>query len=44
LIEGDLSMKVKLPGVLLVALALLSTGIPAFAHHGFAVEFDGSKC
>ena len=37
-------MKVKFPGVLLVVLALLSTGIPAFAHHGFAVEFDGSKC
>jgi uncharacterized protein DUF6152 len=37
-------MKVKLPGVLLVVVALFSTGIPAFAHHGFAVEFDGSKC
>src|ERR1700739_927624 len=33
-------MKVK---VLMVVLALLSTGIPAFAHHGFAVEFDASK-
>src|ERR1700683_878389 len=44
LIEGDLSMKVKLSGVLLAVLALLSTGIPASAHHGFAVELDGSKC
>ena len=24
--------------------ALLLGGIPAFAHHGFAVEFDGTKC
>ena len=27
-------MKVKFPGVLVVVLAVLSTGIPAFAHHG----------
>jgi hypothetical protein len=42
--EGDISMKVKRSGVLLTAFALLCTGVPAFAHHGFSVEFDASKC
>jgi hypothetical protein len=34
-------MKVK---VLMATLALLGSGVPAFAHHGFAVEFDDTKC
>jgi hypothetical protein len=37
-------MRFKLPGVLMALLALLGAAVPAFAHHGFAVEFDGSKC
>jgi hypothetical protein len=37
-------MRFKLPGVLMALLALLGAAVPAFTHHGFAVEFDGSKC
>jgi hypothetical protein len=36
-------MKAKLPGILM-ALFVLGAVVPAFAHHGFGVEFDGSKC
>jgi len=36
-------MRVKLSGVLM-AIALFGAALPAFAHHGFAVEFDKSKC
>ena len=36
-------MKVKLPGILM-ALFVMGAVVPAFAHHGFGVEFDGSKC
>lgn len=36
-------MRVKLRG-LLMAIALLGGAHPAFAHHGFAVEFDKTKC
>jgi len=35
-------MRIKL-GLLMATLALLSAA-PAFAHHGFGVEYDGSKC
>jgi uncharacterized protein YfaP (DUF2135 family) len=35
-------MKAKLPGVLL-ALFVLGAA-PAFAHHGFNVEFDSTRC
>ena len=37
-------MRVKLLGVLVAVLALVGAALPALAHHGFAVEFDGSKC
>ena len=37
-------MKGKVPGFLFTALILVGAGVPAFAHHGFGVEFDGSKC
>jgi hypothetical protein len=36
-------MKINFPGVLMVC-GLLGSSVPAFAHHGFSVEFDGSKC
>jgi hypothetical protein len=36
-------MKAKLLGVSM-ALFVLGAALPAFAHHGFGVEFDGSKC
>jgi hypothetical protein len=29
---------------LIVALAIVGISVPIFAHHGFSVEFDGSKC
>ncbi len=37
-------MRRKLPGVVIVAFALVVAAAPAFAHHGFAVEFDKDKC
>ena len=36
-------MKAKLLGILM-ALFVLGAALPSFAHHGFGVEFDGSKC
>jgi hypothetical protein len=36
-------MKAKPPGVLM-ALFVLGAAAPAFAHHGFGVEFDSNKC
>ena len=36
-------MRVKPPVVLIAIFALLGA-TSAFAHHGFGVEFDGSKC
>jgi hypothetical protein len=41
--EGTL-MKRNLPGVVMAALALVAAAAPAFAHHGFNVEFDKNKC
>jgi hypothetical protein len=35
-------MKAKLPGVVLALFALGAA--PAFAHHGFNVEFDANNC
>jgi Family of unknown function (DUF6152) len=37
-------MRLQLPGFLLALFVLLGATVPVFAHHGFAVEFDGSKC
>jgi hypothetical protein len=37
-------MKVTSTGLFIAALALLAASASAFAHHGFNVEFDGSKC
>lgn len=39
-------MSIKLSGMFLAAVAviLLGASVPASAHHGFTVEFDGSKC
>jgi len=36
-------MRVKSLGVLVAFGALLLAAVPAFAHHSFAAEFDGSK-
>jgi hypothetical protein len=36
-------MRVKFLGVLVPILGLLGVA-PLFAHHGFNVEFDGTKC
>lgn len=36
-------MRVRLPGVLM-AVFVLGTAVPAFAHHAFSVEFDETKC
>ena len=37
-------MRVRVAGVLLALCCLLGLAVTAFAHHGFGVEFDGSKC
>ena len=37
-------MKAKFLPEMLVTIALLGAAGTAFAHHGFGVEFDGSKC
>jgi len=36
-------MRVKLCGVF-VAVFVLGAAVSTFAHHGYSVEFDGSKC
>jgi hypothetical protein len=37
-------MRVRLSGILMAVVAVIGAAAPTFAHHGFAVEFDGSKC
>jgi hypothetical protein len=37
-------MRVKLSGALVAVFVLLGATVSTFAHHGFNVEFDGSKC
>ena len=37
-------MRVRLPGILMAVVAVVGAAAPTFAHHGFGVEFDGSKC
>ena len=37
-------MRVRLAGVLMAVCGLLGLAGSASAHHGFNVEFDGSKC
>ena len=37
-------MKRNLPVVVIAASALVVAAAPAFAHHGFSVEFDKDKC
>jgi Family of unknown function (DUF6152) len=37
-------MRLKFAAVLITVSALGGGVTPAFAHHGFSVEFDGSKC
>jgi hypothetical protein len=37
-------MRVRLAGVAIAVSCLLGVAGPAAAHHGFAVEFDGTKC
>jgi hypothetical protein len=37
-------MRVRIAGVLLAVCCLLGLAFSAFAHHGFGVEFDGSRC
>jgi hypothetical protein len=42
--EGNNAMKVTRIGAVIVTGCLLGLAGPAFAHHGFGVEFDGSRC
>jgi Family of unknown function (DUF6152) len=37
-------MRLKLPGIFMAVVVLLVATAPLFAHHGFTVEFDASKC
>jgi hypothetical protein len=37
-------MRVRLAGISIALCCLLGSALSAFAHHGFGVEFDGSKC
>ena len=37
-------MRVKLPLVLIAVFALLGPVVPSFAHHGWGVEYDITKC
>ena len=37
-------MRSQFSGVFTAVLAVLVAAAPAFAHHGFAVEFDATKC
>jgi hypothetical protein len=37
-------MRSRMLGAAAVAALVLFTAAPAFAHHSFAAEFDGSKC
>jgi hypothetical protein len=37
-------MRVKFAGIVMAVFALLVSAAPAFAHHGFGVEFDVNKC
>src|SRR5947207_14031514 len=37
-------MRRNLPDVLIAAFALVAAAAPAFAHHGFSVEFDKDRC
>lgn len=44
IIRGEIPMRHKCTGVVAAVLALFFGVAQAFAHHGFAVEFDGTKC
>jgi len=37
-------MRVRFAGIAIAVSSLLGVAGPAAAHHGFAVEFDGTKC
>ena len=37
-------MKLRLAALVLAAPVVLASATSALAHHGFSVEFDGSKC
>ena len=37
-------MRIRLAGAVVAACCLLGLAGPASAHHGFNVEFDGTKC
>jgi hypothetical protein len=37
-------MRNSFPRLLIAVLATFGLSAPIFAHHGFSVEFDGSKC
>ena len=37
-------MRAKVPGVLIATVALVVMVTPAFAHHGFGVVFDPTRC
>jgi hypothetical protein len=41
---GKNEMRVRLARIVIAVCSLLALTISGFAHHGFGVEFDGSKC
>jgi hypothetical protein len=41
--ESSLEVAVKIKRTMLVAAALLCSGLPVLAHHSFAAEYDATK-
>ena len=37
-------MRCRRSGILMAIWGLLLAAVPAFAHHGFSVEYDANKC
>jgi hypothetical protein len=43
MVTGETLLKITTFATLSIALGLVAAGVPMFAHHSFAAEFDGTK-